>query len=77
MRLPATPPPTTTLLGWLRRGWERASSRCHFGTLRPEGTYLEGAEHGQVGLANDKAEQQIDQGGDALPRRSRFQGLDL
>lgn len=44
---------------------------------RGQHTPAEGTEHGEVGLADDKAEQQVDQGGDALPSRSRLQGLHL
>ena len=39
--------------------------------------YLEAAEHGQVRLTDDKAEEEVDQGGNALPCRAGLQGLNF
>ena len=38
---------------------------------------LEGAEHAEVGLTNDEAEQQVDQGSNALSSRPGLQRLDF
>ena len=39
--------------------------------------YLEGAEHGQEGLSNDKAEEQVAEGSYSKASRACLQGLDL
>lgn len=39
--------------------------------------HLEAAEHGQVCLTDDKAEEEVDQSGNALPCRAGLQGLNF
>ena len=47
------------------------------GGERGGGVDLEAAEHGEEGLGNDSAEEQIAEGGHSQPTGARFQGLDL
>ncbi len=42
-----------------------------------ESAHLEGAEHGQEALPDDKGEQEVDRHGQPLPRAARLQRLDL
>ena len=45
--------------------------------IRQYSAHLEGAEHGQEALADDKGEQEVDGYSEALASRARLQRLDL